>query len=92
MKFIEEYSEYEPQDKLVDEYRTIIDDKYKVIKDSSTPHRMVLVDDRLYYLSGPYGYKSKLVNKMFFDLTYDTSFHEPSLRKAIKNWIDDNSK
>ena len=53
MKFIEEYSEYAPQTNLVDEYRKIIDDEYKVIKDSSTPYNMVLVDDRLYYLSGP---------------------------------------
>ena len=92
MRFIKDYSDYEPNNKLVDEYYQLLKNKYEVISDKSTPHKMVLIDDRLYYLSGPYGYKSKLVNKIFFELTDDQSFHEPSLRKAIKNWIDDNSK
>jgi hypothetical protein len=53
---------------------------------------MVLVDERLYYLGGPYSNKSRLSARMYFDLTYDEKFHEPSLRRAIKDWIDYNSK
>jgi hypothetical protein len=53
---------------------------------------MVLIDDRLYYLAGPYVNKGRLSARMYFDLTYDEKFHEPSMRRAIKDWIDYNSK
>ena len=92
MKFIDDYSDFLPQQDLVDHYRDSINKNYQVIDDKSSGYKMVLIDDRLYYLSGPYGYKNKLVNKMFFDMTYDKDFHDPSLRKAIKDWVDDNSK
>lgn len=88
---LKEYSDFTPNQNLVQDYRKIIDEKYKVIIDKTSGYKIVLIDDRLYYLSGPYGYKNKLVNKMFFDMTYDKDFHEPSLRKSIKDWIDENS-
>jgi hypothetical protein len=89
---LKEYSDFLPEEKLTQEYRILIDKNYQVIDDKSSGYKIVLIDDRLYYLSGPYGYKNKLVNKIFFDMNYDREYHEPSLRKAIKDWIDDNSK
>jgi len=92
MNIIKEYSEFLPKDDLVNEYRKMIDGRYQVINDKSTGYKMVLVDERLYYLGGPYVNKSRLSARMYFDLTYDEKFHEPSMRRAIKDWIDDNSK
>ena len=89
---IKEYSEFSPKEDLVSQYRELIDEKYEVINDKSTGYKMVLVDERLYYLGGPYVSKGRLSARMYFDLTYDEKFHEPSMRRAIKDWIDDNSK
>lgn len=92
MLIIKEYSEFQPKEDLVTQYRKMIDEKYEVINDKITGYKMLLVDDRLYYLGGPYSNKSRLSARMYFDLTYDEKLHEPSLRRAIKDWIDYNSK
>lgn len=92
MNLIKEYSEFSPKQELVDQYRKLLDDKYEVIYDKNSGYKMVLVDERLYYLGGPYVSKGRLSARMYFDLTYDEKFHEPSMRRAIKDWIDDNSK
>jgi hypothetical protein len=91
MKFLENYSDYQPQNNLVDEYLKIISSKYKSKSSPYVPHKYVEVDDRMHYLSGNFKNKGRLIDKIFFDLTYDNEFHKPSLRKAIKIWIDDNS-
>jgi hypothetical protein len=91
MKFLNEYKDFEPAADLVEKYRKEIEEKYKVIDDKTSGYKLVLIDDRIYYLNGPYGYKSKVVNRIFFDMSYDSSLHEPSLRRAIKDWVDYNS-
>jgi hypothetical protein len=92
MKFLNEYTDFEPRQDLVEKYREEIEKKYEVISDNNTEYKLVLIDDRIYYLNGPYGFKSKVVNRIFFDMSYDNDIHEPSLRKAIKDWVDYNSK
>jgi hypothetical protein len=92
MKFLNEYTDFEPRQDLVEKYREEIEKKYEFISDNNTEYKLVLIDDRIYYLNGPYGFKSKVVNRIFFDMSYDNDIHEPSLRKAIKDWVDYNSK
>ena len=92
MKFLNEYADFEPRQDLVEKYREEIEQNYKVITDNNTEYKLVLIDDRIYYLSGPYGSKSNVVNRIFFDMSYGNDIHKPSLRKAIKDWFNDNSK
>jgi len=92
MRLITEYSEFLPKDDLVDKYYKQIGDKYEVITDNISGYKLVLIDERIYYLNGPYGFKSKIINRIFFDMSYDSDIHQPSLRRAIKDWVDNNSK
>ena len=59
--------------------------------------KTIEVSGKNQYLSGPILVKSRLVDKLFYDIKYDADekgsvIHEPSLRKAIKIWIDKHSK
>jgi len=92
MNIIKEFSEFQPKEELVKKYFSQIEEKYQIIKDSMSGHKIVLIDEKIYYLSGPFGNKKRLTNRIYFDITYDADFHEPSLRKAIKDWVDINSK
>lgn len=91
MKFIDDYSDFLPQEDIVSDYKDLVDKKYQIIDDESSGYKVVLIDDRLYYLTGPFGFKSKLANRIYFDMSSEKEYHEPSLRKAIKEWIVTNS-
>jgi len=96
MKYLEKHpSSYEPRDKEVEELIEIIDKKYKVKVDGKISY--VVIDDKVHYLSGYLFNKGRVVNKIFLDIQYyfdeiGKKLHEPSLRKAIKKWVDLNSK
>ena len=93
MKHISQFSEWKPIPEIVKDYLDILYKNYQV-KDFQN-YKIVLIDDKIYYFSGPFVNKGNLTNKIFSEV-YDKyllhSSHEPSLRRAIKNWIDSNSK
>jgi hypothetical protein len=96
MKYLDKHpSSYEPRDKEVEELVEVIDKRYKVKVDRKMSY--VMIDDKVHYLSGFLFNKGRIVNKMFLDIKYyfeeiGKKLNEPSLRKAIKTWIDLNSK
>lgn len=93
MKHISQFSEWKPISEIVRDYEDILYKNYQV-KDYEN-YKIVLIDDKIYYLSGPFSNKGNLTNKIFHEV-YDKyllhSSHEPSLRRAIKKWIDSNTK
>ena len=92
MRHLSKYAEWKPIPELVKDYEDLIYQKYN-IKDYND-NRIIVVDDKIHYLTGPFVNKGNLTNIMYHDISEEIihSSHEPSLRRAIKNWIDENSK
>lgn len=96
MKYLDKHpSSYEPINKKVEELIRIIDERYQVKVDRKMSY--IMIDHKVYYLSGFLFNKTRIVNKIFLDMEYyfeetGKEMHEPSLRKAIKTWVDLNSK
>jgi hypothetical protein len=100
MKYLENFSKYNdplgklPLDEQVNNWLKYLDENYpiSVFRNMKT----IQVMDKTQYLSEPLLVKSRLVDKLFIDIKYDADekgsvIHEPSLRRAIKVWIDKNS-
>ena len=101
MRYLDKHpSSYEPRDEEVKDIIEILNDRYQV--KVGKPYRgkktsYISIDYKVYYLSGFLFNKSRIVNKMFIDMVHyfeetGRKIHEPSLRKAIKTWVDMNSK
>jgi hypothetical protein len=101
MKYLENFNKYNhplgklPLEDQVQNWVQYLDDNYpiSIFRNMKT----IEVSGKNQYLSGPILVKSRLVDKLFYDIKYDADekgsvIHEPSLRKAIKIWIDTHSK
>jgi len=87
MKYIREFNEYEPDKSAVTSLEEYLDVRYE-IRDYRGD-KLILIDDKPYYLTGFMFNKGRLTDKIFYDITSEVKdLHEPSLRRAIKNWID----
>jgi hypothetical protein len=86
MKFLENYSEWYPNEEEVKKCEDYLDENYKRFTDTEFG-KMILVDDKSYFLNN----KSELTDRIYYDvINKDINFSKSSLRKAIKNWIDRN--
>jgi hypothetical protein len=95
MKFIKEFNDYKPTDKEVEKWSKYLNDTYKVKIHSHNNEKYVHIDDKSYFLTGWLFNKGRLTDKIFYDVLYnfeEKNIHKPSLRKAIKNWIELNNK
>lgn len=85
MKFLENFSERYPDDTEVNFWEEYIQRKYGDRIFDTEFGKMVQVDDKSYFLNQ----KSEIVDRIFYDVKrVSRVIHEPSLRRAIKNWID----
>lgn len=94
MKYLNEHpSNIKPIESKVNEYKKIIKDRYKINKKNYQGRKMAyaVVDEKIIYLDGPFSSKSRLINKINLDMKDIKNLHEPSLRRAIKDWIDENT-
>lgn len=94
MRYIKEYNEYQPNEDTVKRWCDYLDNNYPIKQDSD---RFIVIDDKSYFLTGILFNKGRLVNKIFSDIFYSdkmsgSKIDKPSLRRAIKNWIDINSE
>jgi hypothetical protein len=100
MKYLEKFNKYNdplgkiPLDMQINNWIKYLDENYPVsiFRNMKT----IQISDKTQYLSEPFLTKSRLKNKLFLDIKYDADekgsvIHEPSLRRAIKDWIDKNS-
>jgi hypothetical protein len=86
MKFLENYSEWYPNEEEVKKCEEYLDENYKRFTNTEFG-KMILVDDKSYFLNN----KSELTDRIYYDvINKDINFSKSSLRKAIKNWIDRN--
>ena len=90
MKYIKEFNEYQPDESSARDLEKYLDVRYE-IKDFRGD-KLIVIDDKPYYLTGFQFNKGRLTDKIFHDITSEVmDLHEPSLRRAIKNWIDKHS-
>ena len=89
---IDKFEEYKPKISKVSEYRKLINRSFSSQLDTYSGQKIVIVDDKVNYLTGPFTNKSRLLARMFWDIEQPADIHEPSMRRAIKDWIEDNSK
>jgi hypothetical protein len=88
MNHIKEFNQFQPEKSDVEKWEKIIKDSYPIhkIKDD----KYISVSDKTYFLTGSLLNKGRLTDKIFLDILYDyPNAHKPSLRKAIKNFIDE---
>jgi hypothetical protein len=101
MRYLENFNKYNtplgklPLEDQVQNWVQYLDDNYPISIFQNM--KTIEVSGKNQYLSGPILVKSRLVDKLFYDIKYDADekgsvIHEPSLRKAIKIWIDTHSK
>ena len=87
MKYIREFNEYEPNKSSVTDLERYLDVRYEII--DYRGDKLIVIDDKPFYLTGFQFNKGRLTDKIFYDVTLDVmDLHQPSLRRAIKNWID----
>ena len=94
MRYLKEFNEYQPDLDSVGSWESLLDKKYQIKEYRGD--KSILIDDKSYFLSGPLFNKGRLTQKIFWDIKseadeYGSVIHEPSLRRAIKNWIDKNN-
>lgn len=88
MKFLLEYANYTPEKDLVKKYYSLINDRYQIYEQDS--NKYISIDDKTYYITGWIYNKGLVINKIFYDIINEIEdLHEPSLRRAIKEWLDD---
>ena len=96
MKYLDRYKnwnqgDYTPDDNSVNSWLEYLNNKYEVKSDNDISY--ITIDYKTYYISGPLFNKQRVTQKIFLDITEDESLsgskiHIPSLRKAIKKWLD----
>ena len=91
MKYLKEFNEYQPDSQEVPKWIEYIENNYQI--EEYRGEKLIILDDKPFYLTGFLFDKGRLTNKLYFDIlsNNDSDIHVPSLRKAIKIWIDSNS-
>ena len=101
MKYLENFNSYdvpngkEPILDSVNKWMEFLDKRYPISDFRNM--KTIQIEDKMRFLSGPIMTKSRLKQQIFYDITTSeemqgSEIHEPSLRKAIKEWIDKYSK
>jgi len=87
---IREFNEFDPESSEVEKWEEIIKDNYPIY--TWKEDKYISISDKTYFLTGKLLNKGRLTDKIFFDIKDDyPEAHDPSLRKAIRNWINKNS-
>ena len=101
MKYLENFNSYdvpngkEPILDSVNKWMEFLDKRYPISDFRNM--KTIQIEDKMRFLSGPIMTKSRHKQQIFYDITTSeemqgSEIHEPSLRKAIKEWIDKYSK
>lgn len=91
MKYLKEYSEYQPEENQVSRWIEYIEENYQIKTEKED--KFIMIDDKPFYLTGFMFNKGRITNSLFWDIISskkESKIHEPSLRKAIREWINSN--
>jgi len=91
MNYLKLFENFEPQQDQVKYWLNYLDENYPITDYHNM--KMINISGKGRYISGPYLNKSTLKQQIFNDIVSDNkeNIHEPSLRRAISTWIDQQS-
>ncbi len=88
-----EYNEHRPDRVEVAKWRQVVENEYTVGEFDG--QKIVVVDDKMNFLTGNFVNKKRLVNRICNDISAAYEHmprHIPSLRKAVKDWVDGHAR
>ena len=92
MKNLKTFENFEPIDSEVSEIESWLSDRYQInwynVLDKKV--KGIVVDDKVRYINGGFSSKKYLVGKIYLEVVDELSelgYSEPSIRKAIKNFL-----
>lgn len=91
MRILKQFENFIPNPNEVERVKSFLSIAYPVksTKILDKESKYIVVDDKLVYISGPLGVKSKMVNRLFLDVSdHFPNYSESSIRKAIKDFFD----
>ncbi len=89
MKYLLEFSQYEPIPEEIKFWQDYVRDKYPVQMQDGVKY--IIIDEDTIYITGNFKNKGRAIQRIFNDITYNYQgqIHKPSLRKGIKFWYDE---
>jgi hypothetical protein len=88
-----ESTDWEPNQDQVEKWINYLNDEKNYTISKFRDMKMIDISGKSRYISGPLLAKSRLKQQIFNDITdKEKDIHEPSLRRAISTWIDQQSK
>lgn len=98
MKYLESFSDYEPHTGDLEKWIDYLSETYKleIEKKFDKQVKFVMIDEKPRDITGPFAKKGELVDLIFYEIVDSKSeklkklpeIHEPTVRKAIKDWIE----
>jgi len=103
MRYLEKFSNFEPRSEDLDKWINYIKQNYQVdsrdILDKKV--KFVMIDDKPKDITGSFAKKGEIVDLIFNEISYLKKngqleqlpeIHEPTVRRAIKDWIEESRK
>ena len=94
MKNFKTFDSFSPDLKDVEKVTHYLKSKFKIMESTILGDivKYIVISDKVIYLTGSLLNKKRSVNKIFLEVKDDLDFSESSIRKAIKDFIDDQNK
>jgi hypothetical protein len=103
MRYLENFSNFEPRSEDLDKWINYIKQNYQIdsrdILDKKV--KFVMIDDKPKDITGSFAKKGEIVDLIFNEISYLKKngqleqlpeIHEPTVRRAIKDWIEESRK
>ena len=103
MRYLENFSNFEPRSEDLDKWINYIKQNYQIdsrdILDKKV--KFVMIDDKPKDITGSFAKKGEIVDLIFNEISYLKKngqleqlpeVHEPTVRRAIKDWIEESRK
>lgn len=86
-------NDYQPKTDVVKRWIELLKERYPIKSGDvlGSISKYIMLDDKPFYLNGSLSNKSRLVNMIFNEIKHEMSeshIHDPSLRRAIKEWVE----
>lgn len=95
MRHLMEYNEHRPDPVEVARWRRVVEDEYGGKVGEFDGQKYVVVDEKMNFLTGNFMNKGRLVHRICNEITFAHEHappHTPSLRRAVKDWVDSHAR
>lgn len=91
MKNLITFESFSPDLEEVNKVKSYLKSKFKILEGDVLGDKVkyIVVSDKIIYLSGKLLNKKRAVNKIFLEVNDDLKYKESSIRKGIKDFINE---